>query len=126
MWISTEICNFYKDYIAPRETNFVSGGAFIKIYPVSRWEFNTGTRCAIPLLVEKIAQSIFFLVGSVLTLGLHEGMRTSLLKNAKEGLIYAGAIPLGILGIFFPQTINQVVLQIPSEGLNLCFKPNVW
>ncbi len=63
--------------------------------------------------VEKIVKSIFFLIGTVLSLALHEGMRTSLLKNGKEGLVYAGAIPLGILGIIFPQTINQVVLQIP-------------
>lgn len=117
MSIGTEICNFYRDVIAPLEITINSQGSVKKISPISRLNFNIGAGLAILFLVQKIAQSIFFLVGSVLTLGLHEGMRTSLLKNAKECLVYAGAIPLGIVGIFFPQTINQAVLQIPFQGL---------
>lgn len=115
MSIGAEICNFYRDAIAEITVN--SQKSVKKISPISRLNFNACAGLAILYLVQKIAQSIFFLAGSVVTLGLHEGMRTSLLKNAKEGLVYAGAIPLGIVGIFFPQTINQVVLQIPSEGL---------
>ncbi|KIC70948.1 hypothetical protein [Candidatus Protochlamydia amoebophila] len=106
MSIDTEICNFYRDVIAPLETTVNSQRSVKKISPISRLDFNTGAGLAILFLVQKIAQSIFFLAGSVATLGLHEGMRISLLKNAKEGLVYAGAIPLGIVGIFFPQTIN--------------------
>lgn len=123
MSISTEICNFYKDVIAPLESTFTPQGACTKISPISRLEFSAGAGLAILFLVQKIAQSIFFLAGSVLTIGLHEGMRNSLLKNAKECLVYAGAIPLGIVGIFFPQTINQEVLQIPSQGLITPFNP---
>ena len=117
MSIGTKIRDFYGDVIAPLEITGNSQGSVKKIGPLSRLDFNTGAGLAILFLVQKIAQSIFFLLGSVLTLGRHEGMRTSLLKNAKECLVYAGAIPVGIVGIFLPQTINQSVLQIPSQGL---------
>jgi hypothetical protein len=109
--------------IAPVEITVSPPGYIRKISPISRLDFTTGAGLAILFLVQKIAQSIFFFAGSVLTLGLHKGTRTSLLKNAKEGLVYAGAIPLGIGGIFFPQTINQEILQIPAQGLITPFNP---
>ncbi len=117
MSICIEICNFYKDTIAPLEITVNSQGGIKKILPISRLNFNTGAGLASLFLVQKIVLSIFYLAGSIVTFGLHKGMRASLLKNLKEVLVYVGAIPLGFIGVFFPQTINQVVLQIPSTGL---------
>jgi len=112
--VFTGSCDFYRDVIAP---NKVRPGEFRKISPISRLNFNVGAVFSICFLVQKIAFSIFFLAATLLTLGLHETYRTSLLKNVKETLIYAGAIPLGFFGVLFPQTINEKVLQIPSGGL---------
>jgi hypothetical protein len=85
MPISTEICNFYRDTIASVKIQLHSqGGGVKKIFPISGFDFNAGAVLAIIFLVQKIAQSIFFLVCSIVTLGLHDGMRTSFLKNAKS------------------------------------------
>ncbi len=34
-----------------------------------------------------------------------------------ETLVYFSAIPLGVIGIFFPDTVNKIALEIPPEGL---------
>lgn len=122
MSICIEICSFYRNHIAPQEiagqksTN--NSCYFVKkTSPISRLEFFGGAFFSLLYLVQKVAQSIFFLVGSILTLGLHEGTRKYFLKNAREGLVYTGAVALGLSGILFPQTINQEILEIPSEGL---------
>ena len=119
MSIGSEICNFYKETIAPGEiTSPEKPPGFKKTFPISNLHFAVGAVFATVILVQKIVYSILFLVGYVLTLGFHEEIKNSLLSNARKTLVYAGAIPLGILGIFRPQTINQEVLHIPAEGLS--------
>lgn len=116
MPMRTEVCNFYRDVVATQQlvVNLKSNNRVEKISPLSRWEFCTGGGLAILFLVNNIARSIFFLIGSVMTIGFHEGIKISLLKNSKKGLIHAGAILLGILGILFPQIINKQILNTPS------------
>jgi hypothetical protein len=119
MSIGTEICNYYRNVVAPTTMVANQQDSYRDIFPISRVNFSCGAVFAIVFLVQKIALSTFYLAGTVLTLGLHKGIRDALLRNVKDGLAYAGAIPLGILGIFFPQTINRTVLEIPADGLRI-------
>jgi hypothetical protein len=119
MSICGEISKFYREDIACRETTASPNGpgATEKILPITRLNFNTGAGLAILFLVQKIAMSIFFLAGVIVTCGLYQDVRASLSRNVKGGLVYAGVISLGFIGVLFPQTVNQKILQIPSHGL---------
>lgn len=66
--------------------------------------------------------SIFYLICNTVTLGLNQGFKASFSKNIKEGLICAVVVPLGLIGILFPQTINHKVIGIPDDGLTVDFE----
>lgn len=89
----------------------------VKISPIRRSVFIFASTLASVIFIKKIVMSIFYLLCNVLTLGLNQGLRASFSKNIQEGLICAGAIPVGLLGMLFPQTINRRVLGIPDDCL---------
>ena len=117
MSIQAEIINYYRDSIAPNHViASPTGGATRTISPISRLEFNAGAFFACLFVVQKIAYSFFYLVQTMGTCGQNEESRNSLSKNAKEVLVYAGAIPLGWVGVLFPGMVNQTILGIPPAG----------
>ncbi|MFI5342748.1 MAG: hypothetical protein ACHQUC_00840 [Chlamydiales bacterium] len=119
--ITDGIREFYRQRFAhttiPRDESTGVMHCKAKIFPVTRLRFGTGATLAIALLIQKIVTSIFYLLCNLATIGLSQSLRSSLSKNVREGLSYAGAIPVGYIGMLFPQTINQQVLRIPDEGL---------
>jgi hypothetical protein len=117
MELSARVCNFYKDVIATLEMTFTGREVIKKIAPLSRLNFCAGIGIAVSFLVEKVALSIFFSAGTLTTCGLHQGFRTSLFTTSEEALVYGLAIPVGLTGALFPQTVNQTFLGIPPDGL---------
>ncbi len=105
------IQDFYQDVIAPVESNV--------IMPASRIHFLAGSGIAVAFLVQNVVRSAFWLIVNVFALFLDDGCRDLLLKSVEEIPVYLGAIPVGLLGALFPQTINQHVVGIPSDGITL-------
>jgi hypothetical protein len=81
----------------------------------SRMEFLGEAALTTLFFVQKVAMSLFFLIGTIFTCFQNQYLKHSLYENSKEMKVYLLAIPLGYLGFFFPQTINQKVLQMPLE-----------
>lgn len=111
-----ETASFYREAIAPLV--FTSGPeANIKIFPLTRVDFFGGAGLSVGFLVHRVALSALYLAACIFTCFLHQDFRSSLIQNAQEIPKYAAAIPLGFVGAFIPQTINERVLQIPANGL---------
>jgi hypothetical protein len=106
--IITGISDYYREMADMKTAPPI--GVYIKI---SRLTFIMGTTHAIPLLVKQIALSALSMIGIFFTCGLNKNLRDSFVKNIREGVIFAGAIPIGILGILIPKTIQEKVLQVP-------------
>lgn len=116
MKICAGITQFYKEVPSVKVT-FAAEGGIKKTFPLTRLQFNRGAALAILLTVQKIALSVLFLIGVIVTCGLKKDFQISLSKNFKEIFIYSGAIFIGYIGVLFPQTINKKILLIPPEGL---------
>lgn len=105
------VSDYYKNIFSDITNN--------RYQPVGRLNFCVGAHFAVIWTIQKVVVSIFYLLLNVVTLGLKQSFRTSLMDNLKEGTTCLGAIPIGLAGVLFPETINQRVLQIPAEGLAL-------
>lgn len=92
-------------------------GRECKIFPLKRIQFNTGAIFAIGCLVQKVVESIFYLLLNLATFGQNQSFRNSFSIKIREGFTYTGAIPVGFIGVLFPQTINRHILGIPDGGL---------
>ena len=68
-------------------------------------------------LVEKVATTAFYLVANLFTCFNNKSFMAALQVSAKLIPVYATAIPLGLVGALFPNTINEKVLGIPARGL---------
>lgn len=111
------ISNFYREAIAPRRYEFTPEGNSARIDPLTRTDYIGGSGIATLFLIQKIALSVFFLAATIFTCFQHQSFKASLLQNTKEIPIYLGAIALGYLGAIMPETVNERVLHIPSNGL---------
>lgn len=105
------ISQYYKCVI----TNVVDS----KYQPLGRINFCFGAHLAVIFLIQKVAVSIFYIFLNVVTFGLKQNYRASLIENLREGLTSVGAIPVGLLGMLFPGTVNRHILDIPDEGILL-------
>lgn len=110
------VCKFYTETIALTLHEVTPEGGSTRIVPLGRINFIGGAGLATLFLIQKIAQSVFFLLVTAFTCFRHQNSTDSLLQNAKEIPTYLGAIALGHLGAIMPQTINERVLEIPSNG----------
>ena len=102
---------FYRDVIAPIESNV--------IMPVSRIDFLTGSGIAAAYLIQKVVAFIFFAIVNTFSGFQFEGLVDSFIRNAQEIPMYLGAIPVGLLGALFPQTVNESFVGIPSDGITI-------
>lgn len=109
------IRKFYIDTIASTEIAFSSG--IKKVNPITRLEFYAGSAIATAFLVQKIALSLFFLFTTLLTCFQSQSSKESLYHNTQEAQIFLGAVFVGNLGCFIPETTNDYFLRIPVEGL---------
>lgn len=48
----------------------------------------------------------------IVTIGLVHCFKASLCKHSYEGMVHAISIPISILGVISPQTVNNKILQL--------------
>lgn len=112
------IRNFYIEHIASLEIRITPTGTSVKkISPVTRIEFCFGSALATVLLVQKIAQSTFYFLAAVFTGFKNESIQESMRLSCRDVGVFLGAIVVGNLGFFIPQTANNYWLRIPVEGI---------
>ncbi|GEM_PF-2544563 len=112
-----EIRNFYIESIAPRETFINPPEVRIKISPLARIDFYVGSALATVFLVQKVAMSIFYLVATFFTCFQNESVKDALRQSNRDVCIFFGAVFVGNLGFFIPQTTNDYLLRIPVYGI---------
>lgn len=107
-----EASKFFRDVAAPS-----IGGPISMIQQLNRMDFLGGAGVATLFLIEKVATTAFYLVANLFTCFNNKSFMTALQQSGKMIPVYATAIPLGIIGALFPNTINEKVLEIPARGL---------
>lgn len=89
----------------------------------NRADFMRATLDALTFLICNVALTIFSALAVVATLGLIPKCRMSLCKNGYDAIVHAASIPISLLGIISPQTINQSFLEITPHTLKHAIKP---
>lgn len=111
------ISEFYKETVAELEIVSNRRSSATTIYPVSRFNFLFGSCLAAAFLIKQISLAIFDFLKMAFTCFLNESIKNSFIENARKIPIFLGAIPVGLLGVILPQTVNEKFLGIPSPGL---------
>lgn len=107
------------EVLAPCIVTFAEKTPSIKYFPLSRIDFFSAANISTLYAVQTVTCSIFLLLGNMLTCGLSGNLRASLSARTEEAVKWNGALLLGLLGIFMPQTVNEKILKIPPNGLIL-------
>ena len=89
----------------------------IKTSLCKRIDFVNAAFDALAFLVYNVGLTVFSAIALVTTVGLIPHFKASFCKNAYEGMVHLGSIPVSILGIISPKTVNQKFLKLTSQEL---------
>jgi len=122
----SEVKDFYVFYhtsaeIKPKNTK----EWVIKTSLCKRDDFMFATFDALEHLIYNIALTILSAIAVIATLGLKPSCKVSLRENAYDAIVHACSIPVSLLGIISPQTINQSFLKITPHKFKHAIKPGV-
>ena len=84
--------------------------------PLGRCDFLIGSSFATWMFISEISLTGISLVGNLFTCCRNQNAKNSFFYHGRETLTHLRAIPVGVVGAFFPQTINENVLNIPEQG----------
>ena len=111
--IISEIKYFYCYYHTSAELKRENPSEWvIKTSLCKRTDFVNAAFDGLAFLVYNVGLTIFSAIALVTTAGLIPSFKASFCKNAYEGIVHAGSIPVSIMGIIFPQTVNQNFLKL--------------
>jgi hypothetical protein len=120
------VSNFYMKYMTNYGTQYIESESKdgtkvvkqqLKTDPIWSPMFLVGAFWGLGLLINDLALSILYSFGVVITLSLNEQIKEEFMKNFKQIPVHLGVISVGILGTFFPGTVNEEILGIPAKGL---------
>jgi hypothetical protein len=122
-----EVVSFYRDKIAGVETYYTAQGQFVKIHPLTRGEFIVGavfrtafvTVFVTACVIHDIFHSALYLIATIFPCCLRKELEIFSLLAVKQLFLSSSIISIGWLGAFFPQTVNEKILQIPRDGLHI-------
>ncbi len=107
-----KICDYGSDTTNPKKPAII-------IQPVGRVFFSMGSIIALCHLVKNIFESSLSLLKCAATGFLNKSLRDAFFEKIRPFPSLLVAIPIGLLGTLFPQTVNERFLGIPRDGLRM-------
>lgn len=99
--------------LAPSTT----GRAGTHIEPLNRLGFSLGVNLSLFYLVRDVAYAAFYSLATLFTCFQYPDSREQLSRTLYACGVHLSAIPLGLIGMLFPQTVNEKLLKIPASGV---------
>jgi hypothetical protein len=81
----------------------------------TRMDYLNSACDALAFLVDNACLTVFFALAVIGTAGFASSFKFSFSQNAFDGIVHAASIPISIVGIISPQTINQDFREITVE-----------
>lgn len=124
--IVSEVKSFYTFYHTYAQIKPENPKEWVtKTSPCKRADFMWAILDALDFLIYNVALTIFSAIGVIATLGLKPSCKVSLRKNGYDAIVHACSIPVSLVGIISPQTINQRFLKIVPHEAKFPAKPGV-
>lgn len=122
--IISEIKDFYVYYHTSAEIKRENTSEWvIKTSLCKRTDFVNATFDALAFLVYNVGLTVFSAIALVATVGLIPSFKASFCKNVYESIVHAGSIPVSLVGIISPQTVNQNFLKLTPLELKHGVEP---
>lgn len=116
--ITSEIKKFYFYYHTSAEIKRENTAEWmIKTSLCKRIDFVNAAFDALAFLIYNLGLTVFSAIALVATLSLIPRFKASFCKNAYEVMVHAGSIPVSLVGIISPQTVNQKFLKLTSQEI---------
>lgn len=116
--IISDVKDFYFYYHTFAEIRPESTGELVTTTSLcKRTDFVSAAFDALTFLVYNVGLTVFSALALVATVGLIPYFKASFCKNAYEGMVHAGSIPISLVGIISPKTVNENFLNLPSLEL---------
>lgn len=111
--LSSDVKSFYSYYYITAEITKANPSEWVvRTSLCNRWDFACAACDALAFLVYNVTLTIFSAIAVIFTLGFISSFKASFCKNGYEGLVHACTIPISIVGILFPEKINQDFLNL--------------
>jgi hypothetical protein len=107
--------SFYRNVVASEKITEDETGVYKSYEELSRAQFLFGTALSVLALAVKTLKTALYIVDSVVDVEKRGEHRKALLNNAKEIPTYLFAVEVGLLGILFPETTNNDVLDLSER-----------
>lgn len=122
--IVSEIKDFYFYYHTSAEIKRENTKEWvIETSLCKRTDFLNAAFDAIAFLVYNVSLTVFSAIAVITTVGLIPSFKASFCTNAYEGMVHAGSIPVSLVGIIFPQTVNQNFLNLTTQQSKYIIEP---